>query len=133
MAEGSTLSHNFGEFMSKSKIVAGLVSTGGIIVTPGTSGNVLTSNGSIWNSLAPAAGLPTQTSNSGKYLSTDGTNASWSTVTGASAGGAVWENATTISANYTMTTNKNGFSVGPIVLASGVTTVIPSGQRWIII
>ena len=46
----------------------------------GTVGNVLTSNGAAWISgLAPIS-LPTQTSNSGKYLTTDGTTSSWGTV-----------------------------------------------------
>jgi hypothetical protein len=49
-------------------------------VAPGTTGNLLTSNGSTWVSSAPPITLPTQTSNSGKYLTTDGTNASWSTI-----------------------------------------------------
>lgn len=33
-----------------------------------------------WNSLAWAENLPSQTSNSGKYLTTDGTTTSWATV-----------------------------------------------------
>jgi hypothetical protein len=27
----------------------------------------------------------------------------------------------------------NGFSVGPITVASGVTVTVPAGQRWVII
>lgn len=46
-------------------------------VTPGTSGNVLTSNGTSWISSTPAVSLPSQTGNIGKYLKTDGTTASW--------------------------------------------------------
>jgi hypothetical protein len=49
----------------------------------GTSGQVLTSAGSgaapTW---ATVSSLPSQTGNSGKYLTTDGTNASWATVSG---------------------------------------------------
>lgn len=52
---------------------------------------------------------------------------------GASAGGAIYENAQTIVANYTMTTNYNGESVGPITVNSGVTVTIPSGSRWVIL
>jgi hypothetical protein len=50
------------------------------VVTPGTTGNVLTSNGSTWVSATPAVSLPTQTSNTGKYLTTDGTVAAWATI-----------------------------------------------------
>jgi hypothetical protein len=52
---------------------------------------------------------------------------------GAAAGGAIYENTQTISSNYTMTTGKNGESVGPITVATGVTVTIPSGSRWVIL
>jgi hypothetical protein len=52
---------------------------------------------------------------------------------GAAAGGAVYENTQTISSNYTMTSGKNGESVGPITIASGVTITVPSGSRWVIL
>jgi len=56
----------------------------------------------------------------------------WGGVGGAQAGGVIFENALTISASYTMTTSKNGFSVGPITLGNGVAVTVPSGQRWLI-
>jgi hypothetical protein len=52
---------------------------------------------------------------------------------GASASGAIYENTTTISANYTLTTSTNGLSVGPITVASGVSVTVPSGQRWVVL
>ncbi len=52
---------------------------------------------------------------------------------GAEAGGAIYENTQSINANYTITTNKNGFSVGPITVASGVTVTVPSGSRYVIL
>ena len=48
-------------------------------------------------------------------------------------GGAIYENADDISANYSITAGKNAFSVGPITIASGVTVTVPSGQRWVIL
>jgi hypothetical protein len=50
----------------------------------------------------------------------------------ASAGGVVYENNKTITANYTMGTNKNGTSAGPITINSGVTVTIPAGSRWVV-
>jgi hypothetical protein len=32
-----------------------------------------------------------------------------------------------------LTTSKNGFSVGPITLGSGVVVTVPSGSRWAIL
>jgi hypothetical protein len=57
----------------------------------------------------------------------------WGGVGGAQAGGVIFENALTISANYTLSTSKNGFSVGPITIGSGVTVTVPSSQRWVIL
>ena len=52
---------------------------------------------------------------------------------GASAGGAVYENNQTISANYTMTTGKNGVSAGPVTINTGITVTIPTSSRWVIV
>lgn len=52
------------------------------LTVPGTAGNVLTSDGTSWSSQPAPISLPTQTGNTGKYLTTDGTNASWATVVG---------------------------------------------------
>ena len=43
------------------------------------------------------------------------------------------ENGVTVTADYTLTTNKNAESVGPISINSGVTVSIPSGQRWVVL
>ena len=44
----------------------------------------------------------------------------------------LWENANTISANYTIGTGNNAMSAGPITIASGVTVTIPSGSTWVV-
>ena len=60
-------------------------------------------------------------------------NSAWGSIGGgASAGGAIYENTQTITANYTMTTGTNGHSVGPITVDSGVTVTIPSGSSWLV-
>lgn len=60
-------------------------------------------------------------------------NGAWGGVGGAQANGVIFENSTVISSNYTLTTGKNGFSVGPITINSGVTVTVPSGQRWVVL
>ena len=42
-------------------------------------------------------------------------------------------NSTTVSANYTIATGTNGFSVGPMTVASGVSVTVSSGQQWVVI
>lgn len=98
----------------------------------GTTGQVLTVSGGIPTWVTPASGLPDQTGNSGKFLTTDGTDASWA-FTGASAGGAIYVNSTTVSTNYTIASGQNGFSVGPMTVASGYAVTVSSGQRWVIL
>ena len=67
----------------------------------GSSAQVLTSNGNAaptWQ--AVPSSLPSQTSNSGKYLTTDGSTASWATVSaGSSFTGGTVANATTFSSS----------------------------------
>jgi hypothetical protein len=47
--------------------------------------------------------------------------------------GAVELNADTVTVSGTVATGQNGFSVGPLTIASGVTLTIASGQRHVII
>lgn len=42
-------------------------------------------------------------------------------------------NQTTISQSFTFPDGHNGFSVGPITVASGVSVTVPTGQRWVVI
>lgn len=44
-----------------------------------------------------------------------------------------YENGKTVTASYTLTTNKNAMSTGPITINSGVTVTVPSGSRWVIL
>lgn len=78
-----------------------------------------------------ASGLPSQTGNAGKYLTTDGTSASWGTVSGG--GGPITQNTDQVTSNQTIASGSNGFSVGPMTIASGYSVTVASGQRWVII
>jgi hypothetical protein len=49
------------------------------------------------------------------------------------AAGAVTENFTTFTGTYTLTSGKNGFSVGPITISSGSSFTVPSGARWVVV
>jgi hypothetical protein len=83
------------------------VGSGGTGLTSvGTTGNVLTSNGSAWVS-SPA--------------------------NGAVAGGSIYVNNDVISSNYTIASGQNGFSVGPMTISSGYAITVSSGQRWVIL
>jgi hypothetical protein len=47
--------------------------------------------------------------------------------------GVIIENNLAVTASYTLTSGKNGLSVGPITVNSGVAVTVPSGQRWVVI
>lgn len=47
--------------------------------------------------------------------------------------GVVVENYTTLTGNYTMTSGKSGFSVGPITISSSSSFTVPSGARWVVV
>ena len=77
--------------------------------------------------------LPTQSSNSGKFLTTNGSAASWATIaTGNTTANGMWEHAHTISSNYSITSGNNAMAAGPITINSGVSVTIPTGSTWVI-
>jgi Phage tail repeat like len=57
-------------------------------------------------------------------------------VGGATGGGTddiFYENSTTVNTSYTITSNKNAMSAGPITIADGVTVTVPNGSTWSVI
>lgn len=64
-------------------------------------------------------------------------NGAWGAIGGGATGGgsddAFYENTQTITTNYTITTNKNAMSAGPITIQNGITVTIPSGSVWSIV
>ncbi len=50
-----------------------------------------------------------------------------------SASNGLVENANTVSANYTIQTNYNAMSAGPVTVNSGITLTIPSGSNWVVV
>jgi len=78
--------------------------------------------------------LPSQSGNSGKYLTTNGSAASWAvldTDANTTTKG-LYEHAHTIAANYSITSGNNAMTAGPITINSSVSVTIPSGSTWVI-
>lgn len=65
----------------------------------------------------------------------------WGLVPVAGGGGATgggtdevfYENDQTVTTNYTITTNKNAVTAGPVTVDSGVTVTVPSGSVWVVV
>lgn len=50
-----------------------------------------------------------------------------------SASNGLVENANTVSVNYTIQTNYNAMSAGPVTVNNGITLTIPSGSNWVVV
>jgi len=74
------------------------------LTSPGTAGNVLTSTGTGWSSVA---------------VTTSATP--------------ITQNLDVVSTNQTIAAGSNGFSVGPMTINPGITVTVASGQRWVVI
>jgi hypothetical protein len=78
--------------------------------------------------------LPSQSSQSGKFLTTDGTNPSWAVLNTDSntTTKGLYEMANTIAVNYAITSGNNAMTAGPITINSGISVTVPSGSTWVI-
>lgn len=72
------------------------------------------------------------------FTSFEGYNGSaWGSIgAGAKGGGnnqVFFENDTTVTSNYTITTGKNAMSAGPITVDTGIDVTVPDGSTWVIV
>jgi len=139
---GSANAHQFyvgGFTQAKAAWRAQITST--LFQIKGTQQYMGSSSGYVGFQAAAAAGSTTYTwpsadGTSGQALTTNGSGAlTWSTPSGSSniTTKGMWENALTISSNYTITSGNSAMSAGPITIASGVTVTVPSGSRWVVV
>lgn len=61
----------------------------------------------------------------------------WSAVGGGATGGGTdqifVQNGQTVTTDYTITTNYNAMSTGPITINSSITVTVPSGSNWVVL
>jgi len=105
-------------------VPATLTTNNGKILTAGSTA------GSISWKDAPVS-LPTQTGHSGKYLTTNGSAASWAAGNTTSSG--LYEHAHTIDTAYSITSTNNAMSAGPVTIGSSGSVTIPSNSVWTIV
>jgi len=89
--------------------------------------------------------LPGSDGTNGQALITNGSGTlSFGTVSGgggSGGGGATGggtdevfhENQTTVTTSYTLSTNRNAVSVGPITIGTGATVTVPTNARWVVL
>jgi hypothetical protein len=86
-------------------------------------------------------GVGTYTVNTSQLIpvgtSITGIAGSWGTIgggaTGAGGDQVFYENSKTVTTSYTLSTNKNAMSTGPITISGGAVVTVPSGQRWVVL
>ena len=152
ITSGNTTTGNIivtGNTTTGNLIVTGNTRTGNLIVTGNVTGNLtvtgvlkLTSTDAVIINAGTTAQRPVPAATGMFRFNTTGTQfegyngSAWTGVGGASGGAAnpfVYENDITVSADYTLTTNKNGITAGPISINSGNTVTVPSGSVWTVI
>jgi len=99
-------------------------------VSDGSNGQALITNGAGVLNFGDVDALPSQATHSGKYLTTDGNNASWDfdNLTAHP----LYEHSNTISSNYSISTGNNALTAGPITINAGVSITVPTGSTWVI-
>ena len=99
------------------------------------TGSIRLPNGTTGERPSPTAGMI-------RYNTTENTfegyaAGAWGSIGGGATGGGgdqvFYENELTVTTDYTLTTNRNAMSTGPITIDSGVTVTVPTGQRWVIL
>jgi len=96
-----------------------------------TKGDLIVSNGTDNVRLAVGTDAYVLTADS-----TASSGVKWAAASGGSSNitaQGMWENALTISSNYTITSGNSAMSAGPITIASGVSVTVPSGSRWVVV
>ena len=122
------------------------------LTTAPTDGQLLTGNGTGYSlntlnagtgiSVANAPGSITITNSApdqvvditaGTGITVGGGYPSFTISSTAGVDGPILESEITISENYTISTGKNGLSVGPVTIASGYNVTVPAGQTWVVL
>jgi len=77
--------------------------------------------------------LPAQTSHSGKYLTTDGSDASWAVLSSNSTTELLYEHVNTLNSAYSISSGNNAVSAGPVTIGSSGSVTVPAGTEWVVV
>ena len=99
--------------------------TGAAIINVGTTGE---------RPATPQSGMIRYNSTTGKY---EGYSTDWGQLGGGATGGGAdqvfIQNGQTVTTDYTITTNFNAGTFGPVSINSGITVTVPTGSTWTVV
>lgn len=84
---------------------------------------------------SPNSGMVRFNTDINQYEGYNGT--AWASIGGGATGGGAdtvfIENSNTVTTSYTLSTNKNAVSAGPVSIGAGATVTVPSGASWVVV
>ena len=137
MHTGGTLLANIVTKFNAAGTASTNTTTGAVVITGGlgVSGTVytngLTANDANLTGIPVAPTAPTSTSNT-QIATTAFVQANKGGAKGGGADSIFYENETTVTTSYTISSGKNASSVGPITINDGAIVTIPTGSKWVI-
>jgi hypothetical protein len=132
---GTLATANLGLAPTASPTFSGTATFSGNVLLSGTGVLDLPVGTTAQRPASPNSGMIRFNTDLGQFEGYNGT--AWSSVGGGATGGGsdtvFLENSNTVTTNYTLSTNKNAVSAGPVTINSGVTVTVPSGASWVIV
>ena len=132
---GTLASTNLGLATVASPSFTGTATFAGDVLLSGTGQLDLPAGTTAQRSGSPTSGMIRFNTTLTTFEGYNGT--AWGSIGGGATGGGsddvFYENGQTVTTNYTLTSNKNAVSAGPITINSGVTVTVPSGQTWVVV
>jgi hypothetical protein len=132
---GTLASANLGLAPAASPTFTGTATFGGDVLLTGTGVLDLPVGTTAQRPGSPTSGMIRFNTDLTQFEGYNGS--AWSSVGGGATGGGAdtvfLENSNTVTTSYTLTTNKNAVSAGPVTINAGATVTVPSGASWVIV
>lgn len=132
---GTLASTNLGHALTASPSFTGTSTFAGDVVLSGTGYLDLPVGTTAQRPGTPNSGMIRFNSSLGQFEGYSGT--AWGQLGGGATGGGsdvvFLENGNTVTTSYTLSTNKNAVSAGPVTVNAGVTVTVPSGASWVVV
>jgi len=134
LASASTSRTNLDVYSKAETYTQTEIDAGTVAKSSATGSAVMPTGTTAQRDVSPAEGYLRRNSSLGRFEGYSGST--WLGLGGATGAGGddvFYENGQTVTTDYTLTTNKNAMSAGPITIDTGITVTIPSGATWVVV